>query len=367
MKISILGGGNGAFAAAAHLGRESHEIKIFSPFEDELIPIIEKGGIALKGCLGEHLVKGIQVCKLLSEAVKNADIIMIVVPAIYHARYAELLVSLLEEGQIIFLNPGHTGGALEVNQIFKKKKLKTKISLIETNTLTYITRKTGYHGVTIFNLNENAIFSALPACENPAVSKKIKELYPGLSVADSVIETSLANFNAIMHPPVMILNAGFIERTKGDFYFYSEGTTPSVGKITEALDKERMAILKAWELSPTSFIDFFYKTGGTTKDAYESGSYYRIIKESPPNALIKAPNDLMHRFLDEDIPCGLVPMAALGDLYNIDTPLIDSLITLTGFINEKNYWEEGLNLKKLGLTNMSPNQVIKYVKYGEVE
>lgn len=366
MKISILGGGNGAFAAAAHLRREQHEIRIFSPFENELIPIIEKGGIALKGCLGEHLVKGIQVCKHLPETVKNADIIMIIVPAIYHARYTELLVSLLEEGQILFLNPGHTGGALEVNQILKKHNLKFKISLIETNTLTYITRKTGYNEVTIFNVNNNAIFSALPACETLVASKKIKELYPGLSVAESVLETSLANFNAIMHPPVMILNAANIERTKGDFYFYSQGTTQSVGKVMEVLDKERMAILKALDLSPTSFIDFFYKTGGTTKDAYESGSYYRITRESPPNALIKAPNDLMHRFLDEDIPCGLVPMSALGDLYKTDTPLMDSLITLASSINEKDYWEEGLNLKKLGLANMSPNQVDQYVKYDKI-
>jgi len=366
LKIGILGGGNGAFAAAAHLGREGHQINIYSPFEEELDSIIKEGGITLKGCLGEHFVKGIKVYKELAQAVKNTDIVMVVVPAIFHAQCARLLAPLLEEGQILFLNPGHSGGALEVKQVLKEQGLAAKITLIETNTLTYITRKTGYNEVTIFKVNNNVMFSALPACETPAVSPKIKELYPELTAADSVLETSLANFNAVMHPPVMILNAATIERTKGDFYFYSQGTTPAVGKVMEALDKERMAILKALSLSPTSFLDFFYKTGMTTKDAYESGSYYRVTKESPPNTKIKAPDSLKHRFLEEDVRCGLVPMATLGDLYKVDTPLMDVLITLSNLINEKNYWDEGLNLKKLGLTNMSPNQVHQYVKNGEI-
>jgi len=366
MKICILGGGNGAFAAAAHLGREGHQISIFSPFEEELDSIIKEGGITLKGCLGEHFVKGIQVCKQLAMAVKNIDIVMIIVPAIFHAQYARLLTSLLEEGQILFLNPGHSGGALEVKQVLEEQGLEAKITLIETNTLTYITRKTGYNEVTIFKVNNNVMFSALPACETPTVSQKIKELYPELNTADSVLETSLTNFNAVIHPPVMILNAAAIERTKGDFYFYSEGITPAGGKLMEALDKERMAILKALGLSSISFLDSLYQNDCTNKDAYESGSYYRVLKESPPTAKIKAPENLKHRFLEEDIRCGLVPMAALGDLYKVDTPLMDALITLATLINEKNYWEEGLNLKKLGLSNMSPNQVLQYVKSGKI-
>jgi len=366
MKICILGGGNGAFAAAAHLGREGHQIRIFSPFIEELDSIIKKGGIILKGCMGEDFIKGIKVFEQLDLAVKDVDMVMVIVPASFHAYYARLLASLLEEGQILFLNPGHTGGALEVAQVLKSQGLKAKITLVETNTLTYITRKTGDGEVTIFSIENYLIFSSLPACETSVASQKIKELYPGLNPADSVLETSMSNFNAIMHPPPMILNAACIERTRGDFYFYSQGTTPAVGAVMEALDKERMAILKAMNLNPVSFIDLFYKAGATTEDAYKSGSYYRIVKESPPDAMIKAPNSLKHRFLEEDICCGLVPMAAFGNLYNIDTPIMDSLITLASIINGKNYIEEGLNLKKLGLADMSPNQVYQYVKRGQV-
>ncbi len=362
--IGIVGGGNGAFAAAAHLGREGHHIRMYSPFKEELNSIEKEGGINLKGCLGDDFVSGIQICERISDTLNNADIVMLIVPANFHSQYAKLISPLLEAGQMLFLNPGHTGGALEVRQVLKDNGLKVKITLVETNTLTYVTRKTGYNEVTIYNINNNAIFSALPSCENSSVSHKIKELFPGLNAVDSILETSLANFNAVMHPPIMIFNAAFIERTKGDFYFYPEGTTPAVGKVMEDLDKERIAILESLDIPAISFLEFFYKTNLTTKEAYDSGSYYRIVNESPPNKKIKAPENLEHRFLDEDISCGLVPIAALGDIYNVNTPVMDALITLSSSINKKNYWEVGRNLKKLGLAGLSHTQVKRYIKEG---
>ena len=231
--------------------------------------------------------------------------------AIFHPQYARLLAPLLEEGQILFLNPGHSGGALEVKQILKEQGLAAKITLIETNTLTYITRKTGYNETTIFKVNNSVLFSALPACETPAVSQKIKELYPELVVGDSALETSLANFNAVMYIPLVILNAAAIGRTKGDFYFYSEGTTPAVGKVIEALDKDRMTIMKELGLSSNSFLEYFYQIGMTTKDDHESGSYYRVTKESPPNTKIKVPDSSKHRFFLDDIPYGITPHGKL--------------------------------------------------------
>jgi opine dehydrogenase len=362
--IGIIGGGNGAFAAAAHLGREGHQIKMYSPFKEELNSIEKEGGISLKGCLGDDFVSGIEICERISDVLKNADVVMLIVPTNFHSKYAKLISPLLEDGQLLFLNPGHTGGALEVRQVLRDSSLKVKITLIETNTLTYVTRKTGYNEVTIYKLNDSVIFSALPACETSFISHKIKDLFPKLNMANNILETSLANLNAVMHPPIMILNAAYIERTKGDFYFYFQGTTPAVGKLMEDLDKERIAILESLDLPTTSFSEFFYKTGFTTEEAYDSGSYYRIVKESPPNTKIKSPENLEHRFLEEDISCGLVPMAALGDIYNVNTPVMDALITLSSSINRKNYWEEGRNLKKLGLEGLSHTQIQRYIKDG---
>src|SRR5207247_132268 len=131
--------------------------------------------------------------------------------------------------------------------------------------------------------------------------------FGALEPATSGLETSLSNLNAVMHPGAMVLNAGWIEHTGGDFRFYSEGTTPAVGRVIAATDAERLAIGARLGLSLVSFMDTFYASGYTTESAWRSGEVYRAIKESGPNRLIRSPDALRHRYIDEDIGYGLVP------------------------------------------------------------
>lgn len=364
MEICVLGGGNGAYAAAGHLTFEGHRVRIFSPFPEELKPIKERGEIRIRGCLGEKVVTGIKVAEEIDEAVSGADLVMVVVPAIAHTAYAKMLSPVLEDGQILFIDPGHTGGALHMKYMLEDLGCKAQITLGETNTLTYIARRTPGNEVTIYKIASHIIMAALPAIHTSKVFNVIEGLYPGIKRAKNVLETSLTNLNAILHPPGMLLNAARIECTKGDFYFYADGTTPAVGKVMEELDRERMALLKAIGLPETSFLTHFYKGDYTTKDAFESGSYYRAVKESPPNKKIECPEDLTHRFLEEDIGRGLVPLSAIATLFGVETPLTDSLIRLASIVNEKDYWKEGLNLERLGFGHLSKEEVLEYV-HGE--
>ena len=140
----------------------------------------------------------------------------------------------------------------------------------------------------------------------------IKPLYPEIEQATSVLETALSNLNAVFHPPGMIMNAGWIQHTGGDFLFYREGITDAVGRVTAAVDAERMAVAKALGIPAMPFLDVFYEAGLTTKAARDSGDIARACQESEPNKTIKSPPSLDHRYVHEDVGYGLVPMAALG-------------------------------------------------------
>ena len=48
-----------------------------------------------------------------------------------------------------------------------------------------------------------------------------------------------------MHPPVTLLNSGWIEHTDGKFLFDHEGVTNGVGLAVERVEAERVAIGKA--------------------------------------------------------------------------------------------------------------------------
>ena len=73
----------------------------------------------------------------------------------------------------------------------------------------------------------------------------VKDVWPAVEKADSVFQTTLQNGNPVIHPAVTLLNAGLLERTGGDFLFYEEGVTESVGRLIEAVDNERLAIAAA--------------------------------------------------------------------------------------------------------------------------
>jgi opine dehydrogenase len=191
----------------------------------------------------------------------------------------------------------------------------------------------------------------------------VKPLYPEIVQATSVLETGLGNLNAVFHPPGMIMNAGWLERT--GFLFYREGFTPAVGRVTATIDAERMAVAKALGVPAASFLDMFYEAGLTTKAARESGDIARACEESAPNRTIAAPPRLDHRYIHEDVGYGLVPMAALGRLAGVATPTMDALVQLASMALGIDYARDGLTLERLGLAGTSADELVRFAQQGD--
>ena len=79
---------------------------------------------------------------------------------------------------------------------------------------------------------------------------------------------------------------------------------------------------------------------------------------------ILAPPNLRHRYIAEDIPYGLVPLAYLGDLLKVPTPVSDAMIELASIANGVDYWKTGLTLEKLGLNGLTAEEILKTVNHG---
>ena len=76
---------------------------------------------------------------------------------------------------------------------------------------------------------------------------------------------------------------------------------------------------------------------------------------------IKGPTSLKNRYFTEDIPYGLVAWSELGKMLNISTPLIDSFIEIGSIIINQKPRETGRTLKKLGIDNMSTEELKAYL------
>jgi opine dehydrogenase len=362
--IAVLGAGHGGCAAAADLGRRGYAVRLHARNAERLAPLRARGGIEARG-IHQGLVPIALMTTDVGEAISGADLIMLVVPSVAHEYYARALTPLIDGSQPLFINPGHTGGGLHFRHELRNAGYRGPVRSGETVTLTYITRMEGPAIVNIYSYTKRLRFAALPGKHAAELFALIKPIYPEIQQASSVLETALSNLNAIFHPEGMIMNAGWIQQTGGDFLFYREGFTDAVGRVTAAVDAERMAVAKALGIPATPFIEVFYQAGLTTKAARDSGDIARACRESEPNKTIKSPSSLDHRYMHEDVGYGLVPMAALGRLAGVATPTIDALVHIAGLAVGIDYSRSGLTLDRMGLSGKSPAELARFVEEGD--
>jgi opine dehydrogenase len=218
--------------------------------------------------------------------------------------------------------------------------------------------------VEIYRRTTNLRCAALPARETKSLIGEIQQVFPNVVPAANVLETGFANINAIMHPAGMLGNTGWIEKTGGDFLWYREGITPTIAAWIEEVDEERLEIVDRLGLKPLRFLDIFYQAGLTSDDARASGSVYRAINESEPNWTIKSPPSLDHRYIREDVGYGLVPMAEIGKLLGVKTPVMDALITLASTALGVDFRKDGLTLEKMGLAGMTLDELANILQNG---
>ena len=361
--VAILGAGHGGFAAAADLSRRGYSVRLQARNAERLKDLRARGGIEARGIV-QGYVPIPNTTTNVAEAIKGADLIMLVVPSVAHEPYARALAPLLDGSQPIFLNPGHTGGGLHFLHELRKAGYHGAIKTCETVSLTYVTRMEGPATVGIYTYIKQLGFGALPGKHTDEMFDLVKPLFPDIRKATSVIETALSNMNAVFHPPGMIMNAGWIQHTNGGFFFYKEGMTDAPGRVTAAVDLERIAIAKAVGVPYVTFLDSFHNAGLTTKEGRDSGDVARACKESAPNATLKSPSSLDHRYVHEDVGYGLVPMAALGRLAGVATPTIDALVQLASLSVGIDYARDGLTLEKLGLAGKTPSELVRFVTEG---
>ena len=108
-EIAIIGAGNGGCAAAADLTLRGFEVRLYGRSASTIAPISERGSIELTGSLGEHVVPIAQVTNDAGEAMRGADLVILMGPTHAHARHGrDASRRISRDDQILLAAPGHT-------------------------------------------------------------------------------------------------------------------------------------------------------------------------------------------------------------------------------------------------------------------
>lgn len=362
-EITVIGAGHGGKAMAAHMALMGFSTTLYNRTPDHIAAIKALGGIDLESYDGGP--RGFGKLKLvtsnMAEALEKAQMVMVVVPSSAHADIARAAAPYLRDGQIIILHPGRTCGAIEFTKVLRDNGCRCDVTVAETETFIYASRSDGPAQARIFRIKEAIPIAALPARRNQEVLDAIHEVYPQFIDGGNVLQTGLNNMGAIFHPALTLLNAGWIESTHGDYQFYIEGVTPSVARVLEALDRERVTVAASLGIRARTAMEWL-------KMSYDAvgEDLNEAIHNQPGYYGIKAPPTLNHRYLFEDVPMSLVPIASLGQRYGVSVGGMDAMIRLASVIHRTDYWRRGRTIEKLGIGGLSVGELTNYVMEGEL-
>ena len=358
MKIAVLGSGNGGCAVAAECALQGHDVKIFDfeKFSTNIQAIDKAKGIHCSGIIsgfGPISYAGHD----MEKAVSDAEIIYVVCPSYAIVAFAQAYKKVMKKGQEVIICPGTNGGAL----IFKKEIgldfSSLDILVSETSTLPYACRIGEPGKIHIFHkLNKGVFFATLPASQTDAAFQAYKEIYPGSELSKNVLQTLLQNGNNVIHPAVSLLNVARIE-SPNDFLFYEEGVTPAVGRLMEAVDNERMAIAKAYDLEILSEPETGYLQDYMLEKNYNTG-----YSKAPGFAGINAQTQIDNRYFTEDVGYGLVLLEDMAKVVGVKTPIMTSIIKIVSVLLETDYHKNAFRtLDKFGLEGLTKDEMIAAV------
>lgn len=355
LKFSILGAGAGGQTMAAVLSSSGFSVKLYDIDQEKIDRLKELGEITVTGkfaCKGEPEL----ITTDLVQAVRDTDVIMVTTTTDAHRTLADQCAPYLRDGQIFMLNPGHVGGALEVSHIIRDiHKCKADVIIAEAGDLMYACR-TSEVGVTFQSgVKTFTEVATLPAGDVDRLLSRLKPIFPNLEPAKNILETGFEGGGAMLHPIPSLMN--LVRTDRGLPYdYYMEGITPSVARLVSACDAERLAVCRALGLEPPSLTASLKKMYNLVPD-----DLYELLQSNKAYVGVKSPMDLRHRFIVEDTLCGIVPLASIGNLLGVETPIMNAFIDIACVVCGRDFRAEGRTAENLGLAGKTVEEIYRMI------
>ncbi|KAI9928634.1 hypothetical protein ASPWEDRAFT_735324 [Aspergillus wentii DTO 134E9] len=357
--VTIVGAGPCGCAFAADLASRGKSVMLYGhPDHRGAIPMIEKNGGWLTAS-GE--VSGdyqIQTTSDLYLAIRHSSFIVTTVPSYGQDDILTVLSQFDLRNHTLIINVG--------NFFYLSARQKVNAyAILETDISPYATRITGDQVFVKGCKKSLAIWAEPPTTQierhnhqaELALRRQVESIFSqNLVWCQSLLQVGLNNINPVVHCPAALMNAGWIEATKGDFYFYAQGMSPAVSRVTEKVDAERMAIGRAYGFDLVD-VTTYMNQNYTHDQAY--GNYHDFASTSVVHNKTKsAPTSMKHRYLLEDILYGMVPWYELGLKCGLPSPTIRSLIEMASVVSGFDYLEHGRSLRSAGLGEATKEQVL---------
>jgi opine dehydrogenase len=346
MKIAVLGGGNGSFAAAGDLALAGHAVRMWRRDRSAVTAHQAAGGtLVVEDERGRHEARPSLITDDIAAAVAGAELILCPLPATAHDDVAGKLAPHLASGQVVFLPPGSFGSYLFAKAA-RDAGNRAAAVFAETGTLPWLARKRSPFEVAIAVRAERLPTGVLPQRRETYALAVLGRAFPGvIEPCGDVLSGALMNAGPIIHPPLLVMNAGPLQHfLRWDIH--KEGTQAAIRTVTDALDAERIAVREALGYGAPHFplADHYAHEG--EEWMYGRGMHDRVTASGHWCEKIIL-NE--HRYMREDVAIGLSLLASVGALAEVATPLAHAFLAIGSAICGEDLLARGRTLARIGL------------------
>lgn len=339
MKLTVLGGGNGSHAAVVDMVLKGFDVTWWRR-DASTFPV--DGVINYSGEFGSGAVAP-GCTDDLAEAVEHSALVLVPLPATAQQDVLQLLAPILVAGQVVAFLPGTFGTWLGAT-------MRPDVTFIEVGTLPYLARVTSAGNVQI-----PVAAARLPAGSIPgagAMAARAHAMfaiaYPTAVPVTDGLDAALTNWGPVIHPPLITHNLGAIESLGDRFDIHSDGTSPAVRRGIIALDEERIGLRRSLGV-PGEHWPISTHYDRSPLGMYPPDAHDRLVASN----LWRESLDLEHRYLSEDVLCGLVLNTSLGRLAGHPMPQSESMLQLLGVALGIDPFEVGRTAASLGITDVA--------------
>ncbi|WP_321815499.1 MULTISPECIES: NAD/NADP-dependent octopine/nopaline dehydrogenase family protein [unclassified Paraburkholderia] len=360
MKVCVLGGGHGCHAAAIDMLEKGHEVAWWRRDQDAAKKLRALGELEVQDWRGTRRVPlaaqrtpgAICVIDDLAQALEGAQLIVIPLPATTHEPLALQLAPLLRDGQVVYLPPG-TFGSMVFADALAAAGNQRRVAIAETGTLPYLVRTHGANRVVISAYATRLPTGIFPANAANWAFEILETAYPSVERIEDALSAALMNAGPVIHPPLILMNAGPLEHFES-WDIHNEGTQPSIRRVTNALDAERMAVREALGYGAPHFplADHYASEGDEWM--YGRGAHGKLTDSGDWREKI----DLQtHRYMLEDTRLGLSFIVSCGRYAGVATPVAQGLLALASAVSGRDLYAQGRSLEAFDLAQYSPEQL----------
>lgn len=358
MRIAVLGGGNGSFAAAADLSILGHQVCLWRRDRHQLNALMAARSLTMKDASGVRDVVLAKLAADIGDAVFGAELIVVPTPAFAQEEIARALAPHLNDGQVIFLPPG-TFGSYVMMRSLRHAGCEADVSIAETGTLPWLARKHGPAEVSITMRATRLPTGVFPTLNGSHAFPILQAAFPSVEPIEDALAGALMNAGPIIHPPLILMNAGPLEHFE-KWDIHNEGTQPSIRRVTDALDNERIAIRQG--LGYTG--EHFPLSDHYNNDRWMYGdAHNRLVDSGDWREHIVVTE---HRYMTEDIHCGLAFLVSVADWAGVQAPVATGLLSIAAAVCGKDLRRGERTLEALGLAGLSRERMATLLARGDV-